>query len=221
MASINAYIESASDNFKNFGDVAATAMQGAEDAFVKFALRGKLSFHDMAKSILADLTKIIMQKAIAGLAGAAMGSFSFGGSSSASASAPASATGSLVASNYFHSGGKVGSPGPTRNLPSSLFTHAPRFHDGLKYDEYPAVLQRGEEVTSASDVQKNRGSKGGNGGNSGDVIIYQTITVDASGGDQDLEARLSKATKEGAEKGFNLVLKDLRTRGPIYQGAKA
>lgn len=46
-----------------------------------------------------------------------------------------------------HTGGYVGStPAPRRWVNPAIFTRAPRLHDGLDYDEYPAVLQRGERV---------------------------------------------------------------------------
>ena len=41
---------------------------------------------------------------------------------------------------YYHSGGIVGSPTWGRLLPASTFRAAPRLHDGLAPDEFPAVL---------------------------------------------------------------------------------
>jgi lambda family phage tail tape measure protein len=48
-------------SFENF-------TQGLEDAFVKFVTTGKLSFKDLANSILADLARIALKKAIVGMA---------------------------------------------------------------------------------------------------------------------------------------------------------
>jgi hypothetical protein len=45
-----------------------------------------------------------------------------------------------------HSGGMVGSIGRTRNVSPMLFSGAPRLHGGLMGDEFPAILQRGEQV---------------------------------------------------------------------------
>jgi hypothetical protein len=53
-----------------------------------------------------------------------------------------------------HKGGIVGNIGKERIAPSWLLSMAPRFHTGLKADEFPAILQRGEVVTP-------RGSKTG------------------------------------------------------------
>ncbi len=55
----------------------------------------------------------------------------------------------------FHAGGRIGvDAAPRRALPASLFALAPRLHGGLAADEYPAVLQRGERVTSAPQVAR-------------------------------------------------------------------
>lgn len=46
-----------------------------------------------------------------------------------------------------HSGWLVGSTPPgTRSVSPSLFNSAPRLHNGLAGDEFPAILQRGEQV---------------------------------------------------------------------------
>jgi hypothetical protein len=48
---------------------------------------------------------------------------------------------------YYHSGGVVGAtPVPIGTLPKRLFANAPRLHDGLAPDEFPAILQKGETV---------------------------------------------------------------------------
>jgi len=46
-----------------------------------------------------------------------------------------------------HSGGIVGrAGGAMRTIPASYFMGAPRLHGGLAADEYPAILQKGEQV---------------------------------------------------------------------------
>ena len=57
----------AANSFNNF-------TQGMEDAFVKFAQTGKLSFKDLANSIIADLIRIAVRKAIVAAIGGPLGS---------------------------------------------------------------------------------------------------------------------------------------------------
>lgn len=45
-----------------------------------------------------------------------------------------------------HGGGSFASGGTVRSIPSAYFDTAPRLHQGLAADEFPAVLQKGEQV---------------------------------------------------------------------------
>ena len=57
-----------------------------------------------------------------------------------------------IFANILHAGGVVGAPGPGRMVPPLAFAGAPRMHSGgwtgLRPDEVPAILQRGERVLS-------------------------------------------------------------------------
>ncbi|MFA6290232.1 MAG: hypothetical protein WC637_00545 [Victivallales bacterium] len=70
-----------------------------------------------------------------------------------------------------HAGGMIGYDSfPTRMIPFHAFAGAPRLHNGLASDEFPAILQRGEKVLSRKEVAQ------GNGGNS--IMISIPITSD-------------------------------------------
>jgi len=58
-----------------------------------------------------------------------------------------------------HHGGIVGRSAPSgyRTLPAAAMMHAPRLHGGLRSDEFPAILQQGEEVRSRQQVQGGHG----------------------------------------------------------------
>jgi len=66
-------------------------------------------------------------------------------------SATSSNTGTTTATQM-HQGGRVGLAGRQVSVPSSNFINAPRFHEGLRPDEFPAILQRGEDVIPKDQV---------------------------------------------------------------------
>lgn len=65
--SFKKYRESAMDTSSQVKNSFNNFTQGMEDAFVRFAQTGKLSFRDMANSILADLARIAVKRAIVGI----------------------------------------------------------------------------------------------------------------------------------------------------------
>jgi len=63
---------------------------------------------------------------------------------------------------FYHGGGYVGTGGSRRGLNPALFMNAPRLHSGmssLTSDEFPAILQRGEEVVPANKAGRGRGEQ--------------------------------------------------------------
>ena len=60
-----------------------------------------------------------------------------------------------------------GHMGQQRNVPSFLFSGAPRLHNGLSGDEYPAILQKGETV-----IPRN----GRGGGNIPPIVVINNNT---------------------------------------------
>jgi hypothetical protein len=56
-----------------------------------------------------------------------------------------------------HGGGTVGAGGAMRSMPSEVFVSAPRLHKGMAADEFPAILQRGEEVVPAAEARRDKG----------------------------------------------------------------
>ena len=122
----------------NFTDAFTGVIMGTKKA--------KDAFRDMAMSIITDLIKIQIKeaatKSLAGIGGSIFGAL----------------TGMFTPVFEPHRGGVIGKTSiPTRMMDSSIFAHAPRLHKGLKNDEYPAILQRGEEVISKDKA----GGKGG------------------------------------------------------------
>ena len=58
------YANSIKDVNKQISDATVNAFKGMEDALVNFVLTGKLSFSSLARSILADLTRMIVRQQI-------------------------------------------------------------------------------------------------------------------------------------------------------------
>jgi phage-related minor tail protein len=104
---------------------------------------GKLDFRDLVTSLLADLAKLAARRFILGpIANALSGALGGAGG---------------IFANILHAGGMVGSAGPSRMVPAMAFAAAPRMHSGgvagLRHDEVPAILQRGERVLSRREAQ--------------------------------------------------------------------
>jgi tape measure domain-containing protein len=100
----------------------------------------------------------------------------FGGA----ASSVGAAAGSALSASGNHNGGIVGSNRTfTRKVDPIIFAGAQRFHNGglpgLKADEVPTILQKGEEVLRKNDP-RNVLNGGGNGG--GDAPGFRVVLVD-------------------------------------------
>jgi len=137
-ASLADYAAKARDIGGDIGQTLVGAFQSAENAVATFVKSGKMDFRDLVTSMIADLAKLAARRFILGpIANALSGAL--GGA------------GGLFA-DILHAGGTVGSPGPGRIVPAMAFAGAPRMHSGgwagLKPDEVPAILQRGERVLS-------------------------------------------------------------------------
>ncbi|TYO91426.1 phage tail tape measure C-terminal domain-containing protein [Oceanicella actignis] len=146
---LDAYAQKASDVGGQIGDAIVGAFNSAENAVANFVRTGKLDFRSLASSIIADLSRIALRKILLERVAKALGS-AFGGGTSAS---------------IFHAGGVVGGAAPSRTVPAMVFAGAPRMHGGgwagLRSDEVPAILQRGELVLSRREARAYAAGGGG------------------------------------------------------------
>ena len=120
------------------------AFRSAETAFRAFVKTGKLDFKGLVASILEDLAVLQFRNAVLGpIADALSSAFGRWG-------------GGNVTAAVSHAGGMVGLSGHSRQVPAQAFAGAPRLHSGgwagLRPDEVPTILQRGERVLSRRDV---------------------------------------------------------------------
>ena len=172
-ASLRNYAEEAAHWGEGLGDTLVTAFGGAESAFRSFVETGKLDFKALVSSILADLAALQLRTAVLGPVSTALaGAFGFGGAPS-------------VTATVSHGGGVVGLSGHGRRVPAGTFAAAPRMHAGgwvgLRPDEVPTILQRGERV-----LNKNEAARGAAGG-------VSRLEVELSG---DLVARVLQEARD-------------------------
>jgi hypothetical protein len=138
VATLADYAAKARDIGADIGQTLVGAFQSAENAVANFVKTGKLDFRDLVTSMIADLARLAARRFILGpIADALSGALGGAGG---------------IFADILHSGGTVGSAGPSRMVPAMAFAEAPRMHAGgwagLKPDEVPAILQRGERVLS-------------------------------------------------------------------------
>jgi hypothetical protein len=90
----------------------------------------------------------------------------------------------------FHKGGTVGRGGSSTTVHPGVFAGAPRYHSGgiagLKPDEVPAILQKGEVVLP-------RGAKGGGGAQN----INITVDVTGARGNTEIQEMVRQGVSQG------------------------
>lgn len=205
------YAKGAMDWGKGLGETLTSAFSLAESAFRQFVTTGKFDFKSLVSSILADLATLAFKNAVLGpLASALSGVFGGG----IFGSGAAAAANSMVNASIWHTGGMVGAGAPMRAVPVTAFADAPRLHSGgwagLKPDEVPAILQRGERVLNRREAAGyGRGVSAGTG---------VTVNIDARGAQmgvaEQIDARLRAAIPEIARIAKESVA-DGRRRGQV------
>jgi hypothetical protein len=173
----------ANEIFKDSMDIMS---QSTSDALAKIAMgTGSLkdNFNAMVQSIIAGMIRMTTQQgseALFGMllkGGTSLASAYFGGSTPTGMGTNTDFSGGGSMGSYMamvkHAGGAVDGGGPYRTLPAWMIASAPRLHNGLAADEFPAVLQKGERV-----IPK------GKSANTNNI----TINVAAPGGRMDRES---------------------------------
>jgi ABC-type transporter Mla subunit MlaD len=196
--SLSDYAKDALNWGKGLGETLTGAFSGAENAFRSFVETGKLDFKGLVRSILADLAVLAFKRAVLGPIASALSGI-FGGGS--------------VTAAVAHTGGIVGMTGQSRAVPAVAFATAPRMHSGgwagLRPDEVPTILQRGERVLSRAEVAR-----------AGDTSAAPSVhvTIDARGAQmgvaEQIDTRLRAALPEIARIAKQSVA-DGRRRGQV------
>ena len=128
------YSDSAMNAAANAEKLFGTVAKKVEDTLTDVVTSGEFSFNklrDVAKSVLDDIVRMFIQQSITGPLFSMLGGFMGGGGFF----------------GLFHQGGVVGvTPTPMKLVNPAVFENAPRLHNGLAPDEFPAILQKGETV---------------------------------------------------------------------------
>jgi hypothetical protein len=181
------YARDAMDWGKGLGQTLVGAFRSAETAFRDFVKTGKLDFKSLISSILADLALLAFKRGVLGpIANALAGVFGGGG----------------LFAGIFHNGGMVGAAAPMRRVPALAFADAPRMHSGgwagLRPDEVPAILQRGERVLSRREV-----AAGMSGGSPQRLEI--TVQVEGARGNREIEEMVNAGVSGALQQYDRLV----------------
>ena len=142
----------AGDMAKQTQGVVTNAFKGMEDALVSFVMSGKANFKDFANSVISDIARIVLRKAlIEPIAGAISGIFTtpdlevgtpnFGGGTSHRWGNPK--VREIAGPGILHHTGGMAGKGQVR-----------RYHTGgMASDEVPAILKQGEGVFTPWQMQ--------------------------------------------------------------------
>ena len=201
---VRKYADSQKTVFEGIRDFTTGVFKNIEDSLVQMTKSGKVNFSSLADSIVGDLARIAYQmtimKPLEGLAMNFFGSLMtsgfggmFGGSSVGTSVDTTAPITTYSSASYGHIGGDVGFGGfgnGLRKVPSSLFRNAPRLHSGLAADEFPAILQKGEEVIP-------RGGRSG-----GNVTINVINKTDAN-------ARVEENSDDQGGMSFDVIIENI------------
>lgn len=185
------------------GDQVGDAWGGALEDMVLGAKKAREAFKDLGLEIArAVLRQTVTEKISSNISNAFVGMFSQRGVQ-INPNHPEGV-------NTMHSGGLVGSDsGSMRFVPPSLFASAPRLHDGLSPDEFPAILQRGERVQSVAEVRAGRMAAAPN--ISIHISNHSTAQVEATTHDVQFDGRRMIV---------GMVLQDRRNNGPMSRAGR-
>lgn len=205
------WAQSAADLKGQLGSTLTSSM----DSFIDGLARGKLAFGDFVKSLLIDITKIIIRALIAKAILSAIG-LGYSGSNNFAADglAPIAAFNSTPT---FHRGGTVGSGSPGRTtVDPAIFAFAERYHTGgmvgLKPNEVPIIAEKGETVLTPEQM-KAMGSSGSK------QAPETTVNIINQSGTQ-MDATSSQPRFDGEKMIIDVILKNMSKPGPLRDSMK-
>jgi lambda family phage tail tape measure protein len=220
------YLQFANDVAGQTRSLFTNAFSSMEDAVANFAITGKLSFSDFAKSIIADMARIATRQAasglLSGLAGTAIGAW-FGGGGSSGATSFGSDIGGAITANA--KGGVYDSP--------SLSSFSNQVHDkpqmfafakgaGIFAEAGPeAIMPLTRTAGGELGVRAlGGGGGGGAGGNTYNFPVSVSVQTSGDGGTatQEDTTQLGKGIQQAAKtEAETAIAKGLQPGGSIWR----
>lgn len=219
------YAEQAANVAGQTRELFTRAFSNMEDAVVNFVKTGKLSFKDFANGVIEDLIRIQVRQAAAGFLSSAFGFL--GGGSSAMGKGTMTGFSETVSRTGFSGGGYTGDGGkfePKGVVHGGEFVVRKEVVSRPGAREFLERMNRnsngyadgGYVSTTLAVATTNASGRTATPGSSSMPAIQQQITVQGTADDATL-ARIQQAAQKGAQDGYNLVLRDLKTNGPARQ----
>lgn len=233
----HSYLDQAADVAASTRSVFDTAFKGMEDSLVGFVRNGKLSFGDLANSILDGMTKIAVQQAVLGLAGMFGGSgtaaLSSGGLGGAGAVMGTSGLGAFAL--HRATGGYIAGPGTATSDSIPVMLSDGEFVMKSSVVSQPGVREMLESMNSGrryatggyvaksdatggmparwASTDRGADDRGASDQIKSDGTINQEFHFHGGQQSAELVQQLREAAQQGAEMGYRKVLNDFRTNG--------
>lgn len=217
------YSFAANNAMENAGSVMNTALSGWEDAWVRFAQTGKLSFRDMANAIIADLARIAAKQAAVGIINAVANAWGGGGGGTYTGDGTGAGSLGGFGNNLGNFGGGRAKGGPVRG--STLYEvgeggRPELFNDG-RGRTYLIPGNDGQVIPAAASGASAAAA-------SGPAQISVSVVVNSDGsteadGDTALMQQFGQELGRFVESKYReLQNRDLRPGGPLHaMGARA
>lgn len=230
-----AAVENAQDAGMNFAGNMEAALTGAfksaGDAFGTFVTTGKLSFSDLASSIISDMAKIAAQQAMMGALGAmfgALGGFSFGGAGNGLTPGSAGYNSSNLGASAAGYGPKYFAKGGAFSGGTQYFANGSAFSNGIFNNPTPFSMANGNTgvmgeagpeaimpLTRTSSGDLGVRMVGGNGGGSATMVnvvvnVTEGSAQSSSDGGADWDAFGSELGSFVDQRVYTIINKETR-----------
>lgn len=210
------YLDSAADVAGQTHNLFSNAFSNAEDALVDFVKTGKLSFKDLADSIVSDLIRIQIRKALAGAIGVAAGSSNTYLAAVGSFLKQADGGAWMNGVQLFANGGAF-----TNGVVTKPTAFGMAGGMGVMGEAGPEAIMPLTRGADGSLGVKAMGALSGNAlqspaasGESSSINVPIQVMGTA---DEATLQRIRQAAEEGARAGYQLAVQDVKRNGPLMQ----